>query len=420
MSDKQDLRRENLDYRRTCQRRLNKSPLPAAIKATLQLILDHMGSPSDYILSWVSHRALAESQGLCERTIEWHCKSIEESGLLEVQKLGLREARQLLKQEFGYTLKGVFAHRLTFYRINRNQPFWAGDDQAVNTIKEVLARRGGGDHAPGRPRHRPKALKPDARDGVRDTLNPEARDGLNPDARDVLKPEARDGQPFLRERTLRTVSDETLRTAAPNPLEPLKERTLPAPDEPEPAEERDRSSSETRDGGMTHSSPDSELPESLTGYIRNETVRDWVADMLPRLVYHNPNHFKDSSTDWEKTAGQIEALCFRLRTTRGRYPDSEEGYAALCSVEFRGLKRFSWGWLCSRNRNEEGNIVCNLDRWEAEIIRQMEMTDKARGTPAVQRNYALENLLEMKRANPDDPELDQLILEAQKMAYDSV
>src|SRR5262249_23470576 len=161
--------------------------------------------------------------------------------------------------------------------------------------------------------------------------------------------------------------------------------------------ERARSSSETRDDGPTPSLPCSVatpvpppatpegrdyLPESLTDCLRNETVRNWVANILVRLVHDNPNGFKDSSSAWKQSASQIEALCFRLRKTRGRYPDSEEGYAALCSAEFRGLKRFSWGWLCSRNRDEEGNIVCNLDRWEAEIIAQMEMTDKARGTPA--------------------------------------
>ena len=84
------------------------------------------------------------------------------------------------------------------------------------------------------------------------------------------------------------------------------------------------------------------------------------------------------------------------------------------------MKKFSWGWLCSRGRDEEGNIVCHLNRWENEIIEQMELTDKARGTPAQKRNHTLENLLEMKRIrSDDDPELDQLILEAQKVGTNS-
>jgi hypothetical protein len=81
-------RRDNLDYRRSCQRRVNKSPLPAAIKATLNLILDHIGSPSDYTLSWVSHKTLAQCQGLSERTIEWHCKAIRQCGLLHSEQMG--------------------------------------------------------------------------------------------------------------------------------------------------------------------------------------------------------------------------------------------------------------------------------------------------------------------------------------------
>jgi hypothetical protein len=181
MSDKQDLRRENRFYREQCRGRVNKSPLPAAIAKTLHIIFDHMGSASDYTLAWVSHAALAEIQGLSERTIEWHCKAIQESGLLLVEKLGLREARQHLKCKFGYTLKGIFAHRLTFYRINAEHPFWAGDDGVVMTIKEVLAKRGGGRAAMVR----------------RKTVNPVVHDGSNPVVHDALDPVVHVGQPLL-------------------------------------------------------------------------------------------------------------------------------------------------------------------------------------------------------------------------------
>src|SRR5262249_27236230 len=126
---KKEARGDNREVRESCQRRLDSSPLPDAIKSTLRLIIRHMASPSDHPLAGVGHATLPKTQHKSERTIEWHCKAIQESGILEVEKLGLREARKRLNQEFGYTLKGTFAHRLTFYRINRNHPFWAGDDQ---------------------------------------------------------------------------------------------------------------------------------------------------------------------------------------------------------------------------------------------------------------------------------------------------
>src|SRR5262249_25751018 len=104
-TDKQLARRESRHYREQCRGLLNKSSIPAAVAKTLNLILDYMGSPSDYTLAWVSHAALARTQELSERTIEWHCKAIAGSGLLLVEKLGLREARKRLEQEFSYTLK---------------------------------------------------------------------------------------------------------------------------------------------------------------------------------------------------------------------------------------------------------------------------------------------------------------------------
>jgi hypothetical protein len=125
--------------------------------------------------------------------------------------------------------------------------------------------------------------------------------------------------------TVRLASDDASRTVMLDPLEPLEERTPPAG----PDEERDRSPSESRAYDPTQSLTalaDASLPDSLADSVRSEPVRDWVADMLVRLVYDNPNNFADSSTNWEKTAVQIEGLYYRLTKERGRHPDSAEGY----------------------------------------------------------------------------------------------
>jgi hypothetical protein len=50
---------------------------------------------------------------------------------------------------------------------------------------------------------------------------------------------------------------------------------------------------------------------------------------------------------------------------------------------------------------------------EYEIIKLMSESDAALGVNPVRRNHGLESLLELKRHNPDDPELDELIREVQ-------
>jgi hypothetical protein len=360
-----------------------------------------MGSPSDYTLAWVSHATLAKTQHKSERTIEWHCKAIKESGILDVEKLGLREARNRLNQEFGYTLKGTFAHRLTFYRIKRNHSFWAGDDQAVSTIKEVLAKRGGGDHKPGRPRCRSKALNPVAGDGIHDALNPVAGDALNPVAGDALNPVAGDGQTKGKEETVRVISDETPRTASSDTLDSLEERTLP--------KERASTSWKSR-GRLTQlSGEDLRLPE----FIRNETIREIIAEAECRLLSDNLNRFQPTSSNWAKTSTQIESLFYRIRKNQSRYPTSEEVVDALNSKSFRGLRRHSWGLVCARTPDSEGNYLCRVELLEYEIIKLMSESDAPLEINPVRRNHGLEFLLEMKRHNPNDPDLDQLIREAQ-------
>jgi hypothetical protein len=398
---KKDTRSDNREVRELCQWRLDSSPLPDAIKSTLRLIIRHMGSPSDYTLAWVSHATLAKTQHKSERTIEWHCNAIEESGILEVQKLGLREARKRLNQEFGYALKGTFAHRLTFYRINRNHSFWAGDDQAVSTIKEVLARRGGGDHKPGRPRYRSKALNPVARDTAHDALNPVAGDALNPVAGDALNPVAGDGKRKGKEEAVRAISDETPRTASSDTLDSLEERTLP--------EERDSTSWKSR-GRLTQlSGEDLRLPD----LIRSEKISQIIAEAECRLLADNFNRFQPTSSDWTKTAAQVESLFHQLRRNQGRYPTPEEVVDALNSESFRGLRQHSWGLLCAKTPDLEGNYICRIDFLEYEIIKQMSASDAAQGVNPIRRNHQLESLQEMKRHNTDDPELDELIREVQ-------
>src|SRR5262245_60397619 len=96
MSDKQDTRRENRFHLARGRERIDNSAIPAAVAKTPNLILRHIGSPTDYTLAWVSHQTLAEKLKTSERTIERHCEAIRESDILTITLEGLSKARQRL------------------------------------------------------------------------------------------------------------------------------------------------------------------------------------------------------------------------------------------------------------------------------------------------------------------------------------
>ena len=155
---------------------------------------------------------------------------------------------------------------------------------------------------------------------------------------------------------------------------------------------------------------------ALADIIRNETIREIIAEAECRLLADNLNRFQPTSSDWAKTSAQIESLFYRIRSNQGRYPTSGEVVDALNSKSFRGLRRHSWGLVCARTPDSEGNYLCRVELLEYEIIKLMSESDTALEVNPVRRNHQLEILLEMKRHNPDDPELDELIREVQAEA----
>jgi hypothetical protein len=218
-----------------------------------------------------------------------------------------------------------------------------------------------------------------------------------------VNPVARDGQTKEKEEAVRGLSDQTPRTASSNTLDSLEERTLSG--------ERDSTSWKSR-GLPQLSGDDLTLPD----LIRNETISQIIVEAECRLLSDNPNRFQPTSSDWARTCAQIESLFHRIQRNQGRYPTSEEVVCALNSESFRGLRRHSWGLLCARTPDSEGNYLCRVDLLEYEIIKQMSESDALLGVTPVRRNYRLECLLELKRHNPDDSELDQLIHEVQEEA----
>jgi hypothetical protein len=362
-----ELRAANRNCRNSCKELLTRSRVPAALKSTLQHILEHFGSPTLYTLAWPSHGKLAEIQGLSERSIEWHCKAILASGLLTAEQLGARAARQRLKAEFGYQMKGTFLHRLTFYSINRNHPFWAGEEGAIETVITLMK----------------EALRGRDKARTRRDTNPVAGYGSNPVAGYTTNPVAGYGQAPLLEETTGVVS---------KPLHPAK----PEPSPEGLASRENRGDAAAQDAPLSgeEDSPSVRERSADTDIILGESLKERLADAETQIIADNRNNFSPTSSDWSKTSVALRAMDVRILQSQGRHLTADELVAALNSDSFRGLKRHSWGLICARTRDKRSDdFICRLYTLEEEIITEMKKPDAAKATPAVKRNHALEQAL---------------------------
>lgn len=319
------------NFRNACLRRVNKSKIPAAVAKTLSLILDHFLSPTNYQVAWISQAKLAELQGLSTRSVEWHVKAILRTGLLRGEQLGLQEARLRLKNDFNHTMKGVYAHRLTFYSINRQHPFWTSkeghEQEVLDTIRETLA---------GRDEKR-----------TRQRVNPVAGYGLNPVAHDALNPVAGFGQQEGKEGD-----------AEPSPSTRTELDEIETLQEPK---------------GVAFSEERAQPPELIDDPI----IRELWEDVHCRV--NNPleagNRFHDTIGSYEhkkRVADTLEALTQRVIEKVKRQPTPPEIADAINhDPDFKGAEKLSFGWLCSRFRDSEQNVVNNADRLAVAIAVRM-------------------------------------------------
>jgi len=313
-----EIRSANNQFRKECAARVTRSPIPAPVKATLQLILDHIGSASHYTLSWISHKQLAALQSdevkkVSERTIEWHCKAILASGILTDQKLGATEARRTLKEQFGYEFKAKYLHRLTFWRINRDHPFWAGDKEATQGV--VAAMR---EAVSGRDKDR---TRPAANPVAGYAANPVAGDTANPVAGDTANPVAGFGQALLQE-TAGAVSQP-----------------------PYPLEERARQEEE---GIALRADRGSPSPENVSEHIHTPEISEAVRTLEISLP-HSTCFSSSMTLPPESVAPRVAKLWSQWKEELGRYPDPWMVEAVLRSDLFKGIRSLNWGLLTSRS-----------------------------------------------------------------------
>jgi hypothetical protein len=148
MSDRAETRRDNLYFRRSCQSKLAASHISAGVARTLALILDKIGSKTDYTYCYLSQRTIAATLSpnskSAHKTVETHIQILKKAGLLTVQSLTQDEAQKLLAR-YGQKLELGFKDRLNFYSINRQCPFWTGSrseaGRVADAVNDLLRKR---------------------------------------------------------------------------------------------------------------------------------------------------------------------------------------------------------------------------------------------------------------------------------------
>lgn len=224
-------------------------------------------------------------------------------------------------------------------------------------------------------------------------------------------------------------------------------------------------------GSRTRAAPDSGSPDS--GWDNNAQLSDFIKYLPSEEVYakvelirlsENDNPMVRSTRDPNSVAAGHVTLMKEIETERGRHPDPWEIADATNDQVFRGLKQLSWGLLVSRKVLKTGRSA--REEFKYQIVRRMRDKDYCTSplgqnsadahhrrieemkrdaalsgdNPSrpsglwsdtvesghnhlsgpfleanpIRRNHRLETLLELKRLNPDDPELDQLIREVQE------
>jgi DNA-binding transcriptional ArsR family regulator len=325
----------NSRFRRECQELVIRSKLPAPIAKTLAFILSKIGSATHYELAWVSHAAIADALDLSERTVEWHCKAILEAGLLTAQKLGCREARRLLKEQYGYDLKGGYAHLLCFYSINRGHPFWAGDQGATEDtlakIREALA---------GRDRKR-----------TRPASNPVAGYASNPVAGDTANPVAGFGK---------ALTEEAETAASAKHPHPLEERAHREP-------------GTALRAGRGDDSPDPGERVHISDYIQEQEIEE----RTKAVEAEHPQLSRPTTLDPNTVAGRVVKLWYDWKAELGRYPDPWMVADTIGSPLFKGIKNLNWGTLTSRSPVAGGSpfrdrlyqgVVDRFRLWQASTV----------------------------------------------------
>ena len=348
MSDRAETRRDNLHFRRYCQSKLAASHISAGVARTLALILDKIGSKTDYTYCYLSQRAIAatlspNSQS-AHKTIETHIQILKKAGLITVQALTQDEAHKLLAG-YGQKLALGFRDRLNFYAINKQCPLWSENrieaGRVADAVNDLLKRRFGA----GNTRGRTGATPVDARQET--PVDARAKHFLREDAA-VTSSSPRKHTP--------SESQQTSETAPPSTLTRLSQKGVASI----PADEKTSSCSDgggfDLEGANESDSPQPAAVEGVAGshpLHGSEEPDDSVTPQTPE--HHLPENLigSDDETVLEETASSATDMGF-LESERG--PTSSTPVPLVTATEEDGD-----GFLTG-----DGNVDCLLSLMDDE------------------------------------------------------
>jgi len=119
--------RENAARRNWALRKIRASrQLPLEIKATIEAILDLLGSKTAYNLAWPSAATIARRTGRSRRTIQWHLQVVRALGIFKSLRFTPDEAEKYCRDKYRATIRldRCTAQAPTLFEVNPEHPLW--------------------------------------------------------------------------------------------------------------------------------------------------------------------------------------------------------------------------------------------------------------------------------------------------------
>jgi hypothetical protein len=144
--------KENGARRNRALRKVRQCPtLPAEVKATIEVLLDHMNKCTGYDAAWASVATIARTVGRDARTVRWHLQAIKQTGIFLYHYFSPKDATRFLLQKYGVnaTFNRCSHQAPTIYRVNPKHWLWDTkrkvaphqSDELSKTVKDVFAKR---------------------------------------------------------------------------------------------------------------------------------------------------------------------------------------------------------------------------------------------------------------------------------------
>ena len=119
--------KENSARRNRALRKIRASQhLPVEIKATVQAVVDLLGTKTAYNLAWPSVATIARRTGRSRRTIQWHLQVVRALGIFKCLHFTPDEAERYCRDKYRATIRldRCTAQAPTLFEVNPEHPLW--------------------------------------------------------------------------------------------------------------------------------------------------------------------------------------------------------------------------------------------------------------------------------------------------------